>query len=64
MEEGAPGLPGGGGASTPKSAGGIKGLMAGFKAEGDEEEFRPFIRRLPGEFNYPLRILLIKGCIS
>lgn len=43
VEEGAPGLPG----SEPKSPGGIKGLMSGFRQSGDEE-FRPFIRRLPG----------------
>jgi hypothetical protein len=43
VEEGAPGLPG----SEPKSAGGIKGLLSGFRQDGDEE-FRPFIRRLPG----------------
>lgn len=47
VEEGAPGLPGAGGS---KSAGGIKGLMSGFRG-GDDEEFRPFIRRLP-EFKF------------
>lgn len=44
VEEGAPGLPG----SEPKSSGGFKGLMAGFGNGGEDEEFRPFIRRLPG----------------
>ena len=44
VEEGAPGLPG----SEAKSPGGIKGLLSGFRQDGDEE-FRPFIRRLPGE---------------
>jgi hypothetical protein len=55
VEEGAPGLPGG--SSTPRSSGGIKGLMAGFKAEGDDEEFRPFIRRLPGMSDHSLAAL-------
>ena len=50
VEEGAPGLPG----SEAKSPGGIKGLLSGFTngsagAGGEDEEFRPFIRRLPGE---------------
>jgi hypothetical protein len=44
VEEGAPGLPG----SEPKSSGGFKGLMSGFGNGGEDEEFRPFIRRLPG----------------
>ncbi|ORX36599.1 retrieval of early ER protein Rer1 [Kockovaella imperatae] len=44
VEEGAPGLPGGG----SKSPGGLKGLFSG---GGDDEEFRPFIRRLP-EFKF------------
>jgi hypothetical protein len=52
VEEGAPGLPGG---STSSSKGGLKGLMSGFSStnpsSGDEEEFRPFIRRLP-EFKF------------
>ncbi|RSH87313.1 hypothetical protein EHS25_003222 [Saitozyma podzolica] len=48
VEEGAPGLPG---SSTPKSGGGIKGLLSGFSNGNDEEEFRPFIRRLP-EFKF------------
>jgi hypothetical protein len=47
VEEGAPGLPG----SEPKSSGGFKGLMAGFGNGGEDEEFRPFIRRLPGTLN-------------
>ena len=47
VEEGAPGLPGGG---TPKSPGGIRGLFAGAQG-GEDEEFRPFIRRLP-EFKF------------
>lgn len=46
VEEGAPGLPG----SEPKSSGGFKGLMSGFGNGGEDEEFRPFIRRLPGMF--------------
>ena len=46
VEEGATGLPG---SSGPKSGGGIKGLMSGFSSSNDDEEFRPFIRRLPGE---------------
>lgn len=45
VEEGAPGLPG---SETPKSPGGLRGLMSGFQSGGDDEEFRPFIRRLPG----------------
>jgi hypothetical protein len=49
VEEGAPGLPG---SSTPKSGGGIKGLLSGFSNGNDEEEFRPFIRRLPGGSTY------------
>ncbi|KAH8086972.1 ER to Golgi transport-related protein [Filobasidium floriforme] len=54
VEEGAPGLPGAGGSSSSK--GGLKGLMNGFSSSssnnnGDEEEFRPFIRRLP-EFKF------------
>lgn len=45
VEEGAPGLPG----SEPKSpGGGLRGLMNGFSSAGEDEEFRPFIRRLPG----------------
>lgn len=47
VEEGAPGLPGGG-PKSPNGGGGLKGLMNGFTAS-DDEEFRPFIRRLPGE---------------
>ncbi|KAL7421654.1 hypothetical protein Q5752_003423 [Cryptotrichosporon argae] len=47
-EEGQPGLPGGG---TPKGPGGFKGLLSGFSTSGDDEEFRPFIRRLP-EFKF------------
>ncbi|EKD00237.1 ER to transport-related protein [Trichosporon asahii var. asahii CBS 8904] len=47
VEEGAPGLPG----SEPKSPGGIRGLLSGFSNGGDDEEFRPFIRRLP-EFKF------------
>lgn len=47
VEEGAPGLPG----SEPKSSGGFKGLMSGFGNGGEDEEFRPFIRRLP-EFKF------------
>jgi hypothetical protein len=54
VEEGAPGLPGGGGQKNPT---GFRGLMSGFtgdssgggEGENQEEEFRPFIRRLPGE---------------
>jgi len=46
VEEGAPGLPGGGSSSR----GGLSGLMSGFRP-GDDEEFRPFIRRLP-EFKF------------
>lgn len=51
VEEGAPGLPGSG---SSKSSGGIKGLLSGFQSGGqsgsqDDEEFRPFIRRLPGQ---------------
>ncbi|KAK4686134.1 hypothetical protein P7C73_g3998, partial [Tremellales sp. Uapishka_1] len=50
VEEGAPGLPGSGGGSSSK--GGIGGLMSGFSnGNNDEEEFRPFIRRLP-EFKF------------
>lgn len=45
VEEGAPGLPGG---DRKKAAGGFSGLLSGFQPDG-EEEFRPFIRRLPGE---------------
>ena len=45
VEEGAPGLPGSG-LKTPD--GGLKGLMSGFSSGGEDEEFRPFIRRLPG----------------
>ncbi len=45
VEEGAPGLPGGGGGGSTR--GGLSGLMSGFKPS-EEEEFRPFIRRLPG----------------
>ncbi|KAJ9118113.1 hypothetical protein QFC22_004013 [Naganishia vaughanmartiniae] len=49
VEEGAPGLPG---ANTPSSSkGGLSGLMNGFSAESNDEEFRPFIRRLP-EFKF------------
>jgi len=49
VEEGAPGLPG----SEAKSpGGGIRGLMSGFSNTGEEEEFRPFIRRLPGMQSY------------
>ncbi|RXK35998.1 hypothetical protein M231_06712 [Tremella mesenterica] len=47
VEEGAPGLPG----SETKSPGGLRGLMNGFSAGGEDEEFRPFIRRLP-EFKF------------
>ncbi|KAK8864453.1 hypothetical protein IAR55_001702 [Kwoniella newhampshirensis] len=47
VEEGAPGLPG----SGAKSPGGIKGLMSGFSTGNEDEEFRPFIRRLP-EFKF------------
>ncbi|OCF36806.1 hypothetical protein I316_01402 [Kwoniella heveanensis BCC8398] len=47
VEEGAPGLPG----SEAKSPGGIRGLMKGFSSGGEDEEFRPFIRRLP-EFKF------------
>jgi hypothetical protein len=56
VEEGAPGLPG----SEPKSSGGFKGLMSGFGNGGEDEEFRPFIRRLPGmSISFPSRLLLI-----
>jgi hypothetical protein len=50
VEEGAPGLPG----SEPKGSGsgGFKGLMSGFGNGGEDEEFRPFIRRLPGTYSY------------
>lgn len=48
VEEGAPGLPGGGGGGSTR--GGLSGLMSGFKPS-EEEEFRPFIRRLP-EFKF------------
>ncbi|KAL1411550.1 hypothetical protein Q8F55_002512 [Vanrija albida] len=47
VEEGAPGLPGGE-SSRPQS--GLKGLFGGF-SNGEDEEFRPFIRRLP-EFKF------------
>lgn len=52
VEEGAPGLPG---SESKPPQGGFKGLMAGFGgggasgSNGEDEEFRPFIRRLPGE---------------
>ncbi|TYJ54129.1 hypothetical protein B9479_005227 [Cryptococcus floricola] len=49
VEEGAPGLPGGGAGAKP--AGGIKGLLNGFSTGEEDEEFRPFIRRLP-EFKF------------
>ncbi|KAJ9101633.1 hypothetical protein QFC20_005163 [Naganishia adeliensis] len=49
VEEGAPGLPGANTGSTQK--GGLSGLMSGFSAEENDEEFRPFIRRLP-EFKF------------
>jgi hypothetical protein len=56
VEEGAPGLPG----SEPKSSGGFKGLMSGFGNGGEDEEFRPFIRRLPGlSISFASRLLLI-----
>ncbi|WVO16158.1 hypothetical protein L204_103828 [Cryptococcus depauperatus] len=48
VEEGAPGLPG---AGTSKSPGGLSGLLHGFSDGRDDEEFRPFIRRLP-EFKF------------
>ncbi|WWD17247.1 hypothetical protein CI109_101685 [Kwoniella shandongensis] len=48
VEEGAPGLPGSGGAKSPS---GLKGLMSGFTSGNEDEEFRPFIRRLP-EFKF------------
>lgn len=47
VEEGAPGLPG----SERPQATGLKGLMNSFSGNnggGEDEEFRPFIRRLPG----------------
>lgn len=47
VEEGAPGLPGAGPAKTP---GGLKGLLNGFSNGEEDEEFRPFIRRLPGQY--------------
>lgn len=52
VEEGAPGLPG----SEPKGSGsgGFKGLMSGFGNGGEDEEFRPFIRRLPGMYSWPV----------
>lgn len=46
VEEGAPGLPGGD--KKRQAGGGLSGLLSGFQPDG-EEEFRPFIRRLPGE---------------
>lgn len=49
VEEGAPGLPGANTGSSQK--GGLSGLMSGFSAEENDEEFRPFIRRLP-EFKF------------
>ena len=45
VEEGAPGIPG---SETKAPDSGLKGLMSGFSNEGADEEFRPFIRRLPG----------------
>jgi hypothetical protein len=48
VEEGAPGLPG---SERPKSSDGIRGLLSGFSSSNDDEEFRPFIRRLP-EFKF------------
>ncbi|WVR07102.1 hypothetical protein IAU60_004141 [Kwoniella sp. DSM 27419] len=48
VEEGAPGLPG---SENKSSSGGLKGLMSGFSNSGEDEEFRPFIRRLP-EFKF------------
>ncbi|KAE8537914.1 hypothetical protein D1P53_005975 [Cryptococcus gattii VGV] len=48
VEEGAPGLPG---AGPAKTQGGLKGLLNGFSSGEDDEEFRPFIRRLP-EFKF------------
>lgn len=48
VEEGAPGLPGAGPAKAP---GGLKGLLNGFSSGEEDEEFRPFIRRLP-EFKF------------
>ncbi|WWC89267.1 uncharacterized protein L201_004188 [Kwoniella dendrophila CBS 6074] len=50
VEEGAPGLPGAH-ENKPTTPGGIKGLMSGFSSGNDDEEFRPFIRRLP-EFKF------------
>ncbi|OCF60640.1 hypothetical protein L486_00276 [Kwoniella mangroviensis CBS 10435] len=50
VEEGAPGLPGAH-ENKPTTPGGLKGLMSGFSNGGDDEEFRPFIRRLP-EFKF------------
>lgn len=32
--------------------------MGGFRDGGDEEEFRPFIRRLPGEFIFSGLVVL------
>ncbi|GHJ89844.1 hypothetical protein NliqN6_6246 [Naganishia liquefaciens] len=49
VEEGAPGLPGGNNGSAQK--GGLSGLMSGFSSGENDEEFRPFIRRLP-EFKF------------
>lgn len=56
VEEGAPGLPG----SEAKPSGGFKGLMAGFSSGGEDEEFRPFIRRLPGESTISLPSFIVK----
>jgi hypothetical protein len=49
MEDGEPGLPtSASAASFPRGGGGGGGLMSGmFGATQPEEEFRPFIRRLP-----------------
>ncbi|ORY33946.1 ER to Golgi transport-related protein [Naematelia encephala] len=47
-EEGGPGLPGAGNSKSPS---GLRGLMNGFSSSSEDEEFRPFIRRLP-EFKF------------
>lgn len=48
VEEGEPGLP----TSAPKASGGLmSGVFGDDNAQGDQDEFRPFIRRLP-EFKF------------